>query len=164
MNQGAKVQIREAVSGDLPCILGVQREAFGRVATTLGIDPGDLPPLRETLGDLVSLFEHGTRFLVATTPDGTIVGSVRSDSSHGVVEVGRLVVADGWLRQGIATRLMNRLEATFPEAVSFQLFTGEQATDSLALYEKLGYTVSHNEDVGPVVLVWLAKPGSASKQ
>ena len=160
----AGVVIRAAVSDDLPGILSVQHQAFGRVARAFGLNPDDLPPLRETLADLTLLIEQGTRFLVAASPDGAVVGSVRASDTDGVVEIGRLVVANGWLRRGVATRLMERLEAGYPRAQSFVLFTGADAFEPLALYKKLGYTVSRSEDVGPVVLVWLQKPGPASKR
>lgn len=137
-------------------MLRVQHHAFGRVASGLKIDPEALPPLRESLEDLVALFEQGVRFYIAES-DGEIVGSVRAQSDDATVEVGRLVVEDGWTRRGVATALMRSLEADHPDAARFELFTGAEAHAPLQLYAKLGYRETKREDIGPVVLVWLEK-------
>lgn len=155
--------VREADPDEFVEILGVQHRAFGRVAAEFGIRPEDLPPIRETLADLEALAADGERFFVAVTTDGTVVGSVRGRiDDEGVVEIGRLVVDDGWQRKGVATTVMDALEAAFPEATRFKLFTGAEAAAPLALYAKRGYRESGRQDLGYVVLVWLEKaPGSA---
>ena len=149
--------IREAFRTDLPGVLAVQHDAFSRVAEALGIEPADLPPLRETLEQLEDLLLAGARFFVAADPLGRIVGSVRASECDGVVDIGRLVVAGDWLRRGIATRLVETLEASYVHADRFILFTGEDATEPLALYSKLGYEITRRDSRGPVVLVWLEK-------
>ncbi len=85
------------------------------------------------------------------------MGSVRASERDGVVDIGRLVVASDWVRRGIATRLVETLEASYAQADRFVLFTGEDATEPLALYGKLGYEVTRRDATGPVVLVWLEK-------
>jgi len=156
--------IRQATLRDLPGILVVQHQAFGRIATEYSLDPDRLPPLRETLSDLQSLLDEGMTFFVAATEEGEIVGSVRAAAHDGTVEIGRLVVADGWLRRGIATVLMRRLEASFPRAELFTLFTGEEAGAARTLYGGLGYELARRQDMGPYVLVWLEKRGPAARQ
>jgi ribosomal protein S18 acetylase RimI-like enzyme len=151
------VCVREAVRAELPAVLAVQHDAFSRVAKALGIEPSDLPPLQETLGQLEDLRLAGTRFFVAADPLGRIVGSVRASERDVVVDIGRLVVASDRLRQGIATRLVETLEASYAQADRFVLFTGEDATEALALYTKLGYELTRRDATGPVVLVWLEK-------
>lgn len=155
----AGFSVRVADASDLPAVLGVQRQAFGRVAEQFGLDPDHLPPLKESLADLQQLHRAGVRFFVATTAAGEIIGSVRASHDAGIVEIGRLVVEAAWLRRGVATELMAALEQAYPHAVSFTLFTGAEAAEPLALYAKLGYGLSRRENVGPYVLVWLEKPG-----
>ena len=151
------VRIREAFRADLPGVLAVQHDAFSRVAEALGIEPSDLPPLQETLGQLEDLLSAGTRFFVAVDSLEGIVGSVRASEHDGVVDIGRLVVATEWVRRGIATRLVETLEGSYAHADRFTLFTGADATEPLALYGKLGYEVTRRDATGPVVLVWLEK-------
>jgi ribosomal protein S18 acetylase RimI-like enzyme len=151
------VHFREASHADLPGILAVQHDAFSRVAEALGIEPSDLPPLRETLQQLGELLSGGTRFFVAADPSGCLVGSVRASERDGAVDIGRLVVASEWLRRGVATRLVQMLEDSYAHAERFVLFTGEDATEPLALYGKLGYQVTRRDAIGPVALVWLEK-------
>lgn len=141
-------------------VLGVQRRAFGRVAAGLGIDPQLLPPIRETLDELEGLFDRGVHFFVATSGDGRVIGGVRGTVVNGCVEIGRLVVDDGWQRKGVASALMDALESAFPDVVRFELFTGAEATVPLALYAKRGYAETRREDLGHVELVWLEKRGA----
>ena len=153
---------REAGERDLAAILGVQHRAFGRVADGLGIPAENLPPLGETVDDLASLLSEGTRFFVAEEVGGRVVGSVRGRLEHGVVEIGRLVVEDGWQRRGVATAVMDLLEESFTDAERFELFTGAEAREPLALYAKRGYVPARSETVRGVELVWLEKPGPAA--
>lgn len=144
---------------DLAAVLAVQHEAFSRVAADLSIDPSRLPPLQEGLSDLETLYDSGTRFWSATTKSAT-VGAVRAtETAPGVVHVGRLVVASDHLRQGVANSLMDALEAHWPRACAFELFTGVDAHAPLGLYLARGYRETHVDSSGPVDLVWLAKPG-----
>lgn len=150
------VTIREASRDDLSQVLSVQRDAFGRVAAQLGIDPSGLPPLLESLQDLRQLLDTGMRFFVAED-SGRVIGSVRGRQSDATVDIGRLVVDGAYLRRGVATRLMDALEAGFPSATTFLLFTGADAVEPLALYVGRGYRVVRIDASGPVELVWLEK-------
>jgi len=151
--------VREATEADLPAVLAVQRRAFGRVAAQFDVDSASLPPLRESTDDLRLLFVGGTRFFVAVSAEGQVVGGVRGTMTDGVVDVGRLVVDDGWLRRGVAMALMDALEAGYPTAETFSLFTANKALEPLALYAKRGYVPVREECQGPFTLVWLEKPG-----
>jgi ribosomal protein S18 acetylase RimI-like enzyme len=145
---------RIATAEDLPTILAVQKRAFSRVAAELGIPEAELPPLHETAEALADLLATGTLFIVAEA-GASIVGSVRGARSGDTVEIGRLVVDDGWQRQGVATALMDLLEASYSGRTRFELFTGADAHAALALYAGRGYQVCRRERSGPVELVWL---------
>lgn len=149
--------IRIAQPQDLQAVLDVQRQAFARVSVELDIDPAQLPPLTEHLGDLAALYAEGATFFVACSSLGTVVGSVRATRcADGTVQIGRLVVADRWTRRGVATALMDALEALHADATSFELFTGSDAYAPLALYQRRGYRETRREQ-GAVELVWLTK-------
>lgn len=147
---------RIARRDDLPAILDVQRQAFTRVADELDIDPSRMPPLSEQLDDLLRLLADGTTFLVACDGAGAVIGSVRASRYEGRVEIGRLVVADPWTRRGVATALMDALEALHSDTEFFELFTGADAQAPLALYLRRGYRETRREQ-GAVELVWLRK-------
>lgn len=153
--------IRTAGPGELPAVLRVQKAGFRRVAARFGFTDEDMPPLRETLTDLEALRAAGVRTFVAVTRSeagervvGTVRATVRDDR---VIEIGRLAVDDGFVRLGIASALMSALEAAYPEASRFELFTGSAATDALALYDKLGYRVFRREEFDDWTRVWLGK-------
>lgn len=157
--------IRRATRAELPGILAVQHDAFGRVAQMHGIEPERLSPLRETRGDLELLFDEGVVFFVAVASDGAIAGTVRASVVDSTVEIGRLAVSSDHLRLGVASALMEALESSFPDARRFELFTGAGATVPLALYTGRGYRLFREEEVeGTMRLVWLEKnsPGSDS--
>ncbi len=147
---------RTASRTELHCVLAVQHEAFGRVARALDLEPTRLPPLQESADDLARQMANGTRFFVAVVGH-EIVGAVRGTPRGDTVHVGRLVVATSHLRRGIGTRLMHHLEQEFPSARRFELFTGADAHDALALYEGLGYMRTRADARDGVRLVWLEK-------
>jgi GNAT superfamily N-acetyltransferase len=150
-------QVVLASLDDLSEVLRVQQVAFGRVAAQFGLDPHQLPPLIETLDDLRALHASGTDFFIATAPSGAVIGSVRALPMDGIVEIGRLVVDDGWLRRGVGTALMVTLESSYPAARAFRLFTGAEASAPLNLYAALGYRETERDESHGVSLVWLEK-------
>jgi ribosomal protein S18 acetylase RimI-like enzyme len=160
MGDRTALTIREARPEDVGPAVEVQHRAFTRVAIELGFDPALLPPVSETVEEVGALLaERAARLLVAFAGDGTLVGTVRGvPGERGTVEVGRLAVEDGWDGRGIRKELMVRLEALFPHADRFELFTGSEAEGPLHLYESLGYRVMRDEEVMTGVrLVWLEK-------
>lgn len=151
-----RFSVSECDTRQFEAIIAVQHQAFGRVARELGIDPAKLPPLRETAADLARLGSEGVRFFIAAA-DGQVIGSVRALDRCPTVEIGRLVVATDWVRQGVASALMRTCEAAFPDAESFSLFTGADAIAPLRLYERCGYRRTRSEQVGGIDIVWLEK-------
>jgi ribosomal protein S18 acetylase RimI-like enzyme len=156
----AQIVLRTASVGDLPEVLRVQRDGFGRVAVELELEPADLPPLRESLQDLGRLMSQGTRFFVAL--DGSrIVGTVRGTmTDDGTVEIGRLAVSGDHIRRGIGRKLIEALELAYPSARRMELYTGREAAAPLALYRSLGYTEMPPKIDLPY-LIWLEKPATA---
>lgn len=128
--------IESATAADAEAILLLQKTAYQSEAAIY--DDFSLPPLTETLDQLRGLFPSH-RFLKAVAGQ-QIVGSVRGVVREGACQIGRLIVHPAWRRQGLGTRLLQSLEAQFPEAERFELFTGHQSTGNLRLYEKLGYS------------------------
>lgn len=157
------VTVRTADASDLPEVLRVQRVGFERVATRHGFARDDMAPLTETLKDLRALAAAGVRTFVAesgadtdggTSTIGTVRARVRDDAT---VEIGRLAVDEGYERRGVATALMRSLEDAYPAARRFELYTGAEADDALALYARLGYSEFRREGFATWTRVWLGK-------
>lgn len=157
------ITYRMADEGDLADILRIQREAFGRLSSELGIPVDEMPPLQEDVRRLEDLHSQGMKFIVAVV-DGGIVGTVRGRLKGDTVEVGRLAVGTEHLHRGIGTALMTALEEAYPEASRLSLFTGAGAVAPLALYEKLGYRLTKSRTIGSVPLVWLEKSSVRQEQ
>jgi len=153
--------VRTASSEDLPEVLRVQRAAFRRVALSFGVPETRLQPVTETLEKLEQLLSGGVRTFIAVVPDGgheRVVGTVRATTrDDGIIEIGRLAVDDGFTRRGVATALMAALEDAFPSADRFELFTGADAVEPLALYARLGYRIFRREQFESWSMVWLGK-------
>ena len=121
-----------------------------------------IPPLTQTLRELLSEFDDHT-VLVARLEEEEVVGSVRARSESGTCHVGRLIVHPRLQRRGLGTRLMREIEASFPEAKRYELFTGHLSEGNLRLYRRLGYAEFREEEVSPRLrLVYLEKPGRRS--
>lgn len=153
--------VRTASSEDLPEVLRVQRAAFRRVALSFGVPETRLQPMTETLANLEQLLSGGVRTFVAVVPDGgreRVVGTVGATTrDDGIIEIGRLAVDDGFTRRGVATALMAALEGAFPATDRFELFTGADAVEPLALYARLGYRIFRREQFESWSMVWLGK-------
>jgi ribosomal protein S18 acetylase RimI-like enzyme len=164
----AAVTVRIAAADELPEVLRVQHEAFRRVAAAFGIPEDRMQPITETLGEIQALHAAGVRTFVALEALGEterVVGTVRAAvRTDGPVEIGRLAVAGSALRRGVATALMLTLEESYPEAERFVLFTGADAAEPLALYDRLGYRIFRTQSFGDFGMVWLEKvrPGASA--
>ncbi len=153
------MEIELAKPEDAEDILALVHTAFSPVAREYGV--GTLPPLEETLPDLLGQFR--THTILKAVDGGRIVGSVRGVMWRGTCEVGRLVVDPAFEGRGFGSALARELEARFPDARRFELFTGHRSGRSLHIYAKLGYLPFRLEAVSETLqLVYLEKPGPAS--
>jgi ribosomal protein S18 acetylase RimI-like enzyme len=90
--------------------------------------------------------------------NGLLLGSVRGESRDGACLVGRLVVEPERQNLGIGRMLALAIEAEFPAARRFEIFTGHASERSLHLYESLGYERVREEPVHErLSLVFLTK-------
>ena len=148
--------IEPASIEDAVDILNIQYLAFE--AESRLYDGVEIPPLAQTLEGLMADFSEYA-FLRAVV-DGQIVGSVKCRETAGRVWVGRLMVHPSWQNKGIGRKLMQAVEEYNPEAVEFELFTGNKSLKNIALYRSLGYEVRDEflDDKQPgVILVNMVK-------
>ncbi len=148
------VEIGPARVEEAEQILKLQRLSYQTEAALY--DDWTLPPLTQTLRELLEHYDDHT-ILVARLGD-EVVGSVRAHLEDGTCQVGRLVVHPRLQRRGLGTRLMREIEASFPEAERFELFTGHLSEGNLRLYRSLGYEEVREEAISPTLrLVYLRK-------
>lgn len=151
--------IKDATPADAAEILALQRLAYQSEAELYG--DWTIRPLTQTLEELVADCAALT-VLKAVDETGAIVGSVRASLDHGVCRIGRLIVRPDRQGRGLGTALMAAIEARFPKAERFALFTGGKSQGNLHLYGRLGYREVSRRAAGPTLtLVFLEKPGPA---
>ncbi|MGH9715995.1 MAG: GNAT family N-acetyltransferase [Candidatus Acidiferrales bacterium] len=148
------LEIREAEQSDAESILALQKIAYQSEAALY--HDWSIPPLTQTLDDLRNEFSH--TLVLKTQIADIVVGSVRANCENGVCAIGRLIVHPDHQRQGIGTRLMQAIEALFPSAKRFELFTGDRSEGNIRLYAKLGYRVIRSDEPSPTIkLVYMEK-------
>lgn len=139
---------------DAEDILALQKLAYQSEARLY--NDWSLPPLRQSLESLLE--EFGESVALKAVSNGRIVGSVRARAALEVCAIGRLVVHPDFQGQGIGSQLLKSIEAEFPEASKYELFTGSRSEANIRLYHCHGYTISHAQQLSPtVVLVFLEK-------
>lgn len=151
-----------ATSADAPEILALQRLAYQSEARLYG--DWSIPPLTQSLEELRDEFSRLT-ILKAVDENGTVIGSVRGEWDNATCRIGRLIVHPERQRQGLGTALLAAIEACFPLAARFALFTGARSEGNLRLYQRAGYQPVESREAKPgLTLVFLEKPGTARAQ
>ncbi len=135
-------------------ILALQKMAYRSEAERYG--DFTIPPLTQTQAEIESEFDR--KLFLRAKMGGTIIGSVRAELRDGTCHIGRLIVHPDWQNRGIGSRLLREIEAHFPSAKRFELFTGERSERNLHLYQKSGYRIFKREPLnGRTMLVYLEK-------
>jgi ribosomal protein S18 acetylase RimI-like enzyme len=134
-------------------LVALQRASYRVEADLLGTD--DLPPLRERAADLAA---SGETFL-GSRLDGRLVGALSwKRGADGAVDIHRLVVAPDAFRRGVASALLDALEALAPGAPTL-VATGVKNAPARALYERHGFRAVRERVVGAgVQIVELQRP------
>lgn len=135
-NTTARESIVEASPSDAGEILSVQKRAYQSKAAVYS--DYKTTRLTQTVDELEAEFDSHV-FLKAVV-SGSVVGSVRAQCLERVCHIEGLVVEPGHQDYGIGKRLMQAMEARFPDATCFELFTDNKGEKSLGLYQRLGYT------------------------
>jgi GNAT superfamily N-acetyltransferase len=144
----------QATTDDAAAVFDLQRCAYQTEAAIY--NDFAIPPLCETLDQLRGQFEF-KHFLKAIVDD-RIVGSVRAFQKRETCYAERLIVYPEHRRRGIGTALLRQIEAAFPAARRFELFTGHKSVDNLRLYERAGYRPFRREAVNDrLTMVFLEK-------
>ncbi len=150
------MHIDSASVSDAANILELQRLAYQSEAALY--HDWSIPPLTQTLEELRT--EMSRMAFLKAIENEVVVGSVRAAEHDGTCSIGRLIVHPQYQRRGIGTHLMVAIEAMFPNAAIFELFTGSKSLGNIRLYERLGYTASRTARLSDTVsLVFMSKRG-----
>jgi ribosomal protein S18 acetylase RimI-like enzyme len=128
--------------------VALQRASYAVEAELIGA--AELPPMRETGAELRAC---GETFLGADEA-GALVGAVSFKRAGGTVDIHRLVVDPAAFRRGVATALLDALEARERDATHWTVGTGAANAPARALYERRGFTATE-ERVVPGGIRWV---------
>ncbi|MHC4585794.1 MAG: GNAT family N-acetyltransferase [Planctomycetota bacterium] len=147
------MEVLHAEIDDAPKILALQKLAYHTEAVLY--DNFELPPLTQTIEDLIAQFDDHTFLKVVNA--GQIIGSVRAMYRGDTCYIGRLIVHPDFQNQGIGTRLLNEIEKC-RLAERYELFTGSKSKRALHLYKKLGYCEFRTErETDKLTIIFLQK-------
>src|SRR5689334_15241386 len=117
------VEIMQAQMEDAEAILALQKLAYQSEAALY--NDQSLPPLRQTVDEL--RHEIAAQTVLKAVDEGRIVGSVRAYLKGDACHIGRLMTHPDFQGRGIGRALMGGIEACFPAAKRFELFTGDRS-------------------------------------
>ncbi len=128
-------------------LLRIQHAAYAVEARLIGDDR--IPPLHETLDDL----RAAPLTWLAASVDGTVVGAVAWTEEPDTLDIDRLLVSPSAHRQGVGSALVR---AVLSRATGRRTLvsTGRDNRPARALYERLGFTHTHDDEVIP--RLWIA--------
>ena len=129
-------------------LVALQRASYAVEAELIGAR--ELPPMRESPAELRAC---GETFLGADE-DGALLGAISFKRAGGTVDIHRLVVAPAAFRGGIATALLDALEARERDATHWTVGTGAANAPARTLYERRGFTATE-ERVVPGGIRWV---------
>ncbi len=114
----------------------LQHAAYRVEASIIGV--ADLPPLRETVADLMVC---GETFWGCRTEDGDLVGAISTEkeTEGDTVTLCRVMVHPERFRQGIGRLLLTHAIEAYPEGVRFEVTAETRNRPAIALYERLGF-------------------------
>jgi ribosomal protein S18 acetylase RimI-like enzyme len=104
----------------------------------------DLPPLRESVGELQACGED----VWLCEEAGELVGAVGVEDLGDALLIARLMVEPGAMRRGVGTALVRRVLALAGER-AVRVGTAAANAPALALYERLGFRRVGERSVGP---------------
>ncbi|MEO1049283.1 MAG: GNAT family N-acetyltransferase [Bacteroidota bacterium] len=119
-------------------------------------DDYDIPPLHQTQDAIYEDFKKG--LILKAFQNEKVIGSVRAYAKDESCYIGRLIVHPEFQNRGLGKLLMAKVEAAYPNAKRFELFTGHASEKNLALYGKLGYRRFKQQEINEKLnLIFLEK-------
>ena len=139
------IQFGKAGTSDALVLNAISKRAFDSDAEVGGPSAGG-PPGYMSLKYHMKMARSGR--LYKLTENGLIVGGAILFPDGDTLNIGRIFVSPEHHRKGYGIRLMQEIEAAFPDVRVFTLDTPAWNTRTNAFYTKLGYTeVRKNGDL-----------------
>jgi GNAT superfamily N-acetyltransferase len=129
-------------------LVALQRASYAVEAELIGVP--SLWPMRDTPD---ALRASGETFL-GELREGVLVGAVSYKRDGDTVDIHRLVVDPGAFRGGVATALLDALEAREADAAHWTVGTGAGNVPALTLYERRGFAITE-ERIVPGGIRWV---------
>jgi ribosomal protein S18 acetylase RimI-like enzyme len=124
-------------------VLELQRESYAVEAALIGSD--GIPQLTETLAELRAAGLAWLGISDQTGLTGAVSWRILDD---GTVDIHRLVVAPRAFRRGVASALLDELDARYPDRPTL-VSTGRGNGPALELYRRRGFTVVREREAIP---------------
>jgi|WetSurMetagenome_2_1015567.scaffolds.fasta_scaffold563349_2 GNAT superfamily N-acetyltransferase len=132
------ITISDATAADAASILALQKRAFLQEAQKYG-DDYNITPITEKLPQMLDVFKSH-RFVKAMTGP-FLIGSARANLVGGTCLIGRVIVEPIFQGRGYGRMVLDAIEARFPEALRYELFTGKKSPENIRFYGKAGYSI-----------------------
>ncbi|WP_449623072.1 GNAT family N-acetyltransferase [Robertmurraya sp. Marseille-Q9965] len=139
--------IREFSIGDKgEEVLSLQRQAYKIEAAYIGTE--DIPPLKETMEELLQCGEEFIGYFV----EDTLAGVLSYKFTKGVIDIHRVMVHPSFFRRGIAGSLIHYIEDKTDSAEFVIVSTGAENAPAVKLYQNLGFEVLDQSVFGDLVV------------
>jgi heme-degrading monooxygenase HmoA/N-acetylglutamate synthase-like GNAT family acetyltransferase len=147
----ASVELRRAVPSDAAAIRDLTREAYGKWVPLIGREPKPM-----TADYDAAVERHRFDLLLK---DGVLAGLLETVDEGEQLLIENVAIAPQFQRQGFGRKLLAHAEAIARDLgrPRVRLYTNQKFTDNLQLYERLGYAVDREEDLGVAVAVHMSK-------
>lgn len=151
-----QVTIQPVTDEEAGELLTLRRAAFVSEAQVYG-DP-NIPPLTQTLDELRADLRADGVVTLGARSGHRLVGSIRVLIEGERATLGRLAVAPDLQGRGIGTQLLFAVLPYLPEGTQeIWVFTGQDSTHNIALYEKHGYEHQYDQTAGDLTYAYLRK-------
>ncbi|MDF2679277.1 MAG: family N-acetyltransferase [Brevibacillus sp.] len=138
------IQVFPTTSRETATRMWQLQQAAYRVEAEL-IGWGDLPPLRETVEQLMESEETFVAFL----EEGELAGALSYQKIGDQLDIYKLIVDPKHFRKGIARQLLIHLENSYSDVKSIVVSTGARNEPAVQLYLRQGYESTGSKEVAP---------------
>lgn len=121
----------------------LQQAAYRVEAQIIGWD--DLPPLRETVADLMNSGETFVGYIEA----GELAGAISFKQEDGILDIHRMMVHPDHFRKGIASKLLQHVETVQQDWQRIIVSTGALNEPAAQLYVRHGFVLVEEKEVTP---------------
>jgi N-acetylglutamate synthase-like GNAT family acetyltransferase len=143
--------LRRATQDDLPAVVALQRAAYAKNRTLLGVEPLPL------LADYGQIFAEHEVYLAER--DGALAGVLILEPRADDLLIWSVATVPAAQGGGVGNRMLAFAEKRARELgrSRIRLYTGQPLTQNIAWYTRHGYTHESTEDMGDRVRVNLIK-------